>query len=128
MKRGTRGRWSCRTLLGLALLGSAAGVRPATAQVLLREQCATVVDGKPIRGVMQVEYLRYSDTHRVYGLFGDPQGNRIELEVLTNQPRGVGSMWFNSARHREIRIDLSRVPGGYIVATEDGAVVRLECR
>ncbi len=41
-----------------------------------------------------------------YGRFRDPPGNLIEFEVITNQPGGVGGMWFNNVRHREIHIEL----------------------
>ena len=56
--------------------------------------------------VSWIEWLAYSKTHRVYGQFRDPSGNLIEFEVITNQPGGVGGMWFNNARHREVHIEL----------------------
>jgi hypothetical protein len=78
----------------------------AVAQVLVQRECQTTWQGQLIRGVMQVEWLAYSQTHRVYGQFRDPPGNLIEFEVITNQPGGVGGMWFNNARHREVHIEL----------------------
>jgi hypothetical protein len=82
-----------------------AGVDVA-AQVMAQRECETTWQGQVIRGVMQVEWLPYSQTHRIYGQFRDPPGNLIEFEVITNQPGGVGGMWFNNARHREIHIEL----------------------
>jgi len=50
--------------------------------------------------------LPYSQTNRIYGQFHDAQRNLMEFEVITNQPGGVGGMWFNNARHRETHITL----------------------
>jgi hypothetical protein len=50
------------------------------------------------------------------------------MEVFTNQPAGMGGLWFNHARHRETRILLQRSGSGYLVRSEDGAAARLACR
>jgi hypothetical protein len=76
------------------------------AQVVARLECQTSWQGQVIRGVVEIESLPYSQTNRIYGQFRDPPGNLIEFEVITNQPGGVGGMWFNHARHREIHIEL----------------------
>ena len=55
---------------------------------------------------MQVERLRIRKPIGIYGQFHDPQRNLIEFEIITNQPGGVGGMWFNNARHRETHIKL----------------------
>jgi len=56
------------------------------AQVLSQRECETNWQGQTIRGVTQIEWLPYSQTHRIYGRFFDPSNNLIEFEVLTNQP------------------------------------------
>lgn len=89
-----------------ALVFTATYCIDAAAQVVVQRECQTNWQGQAIRGVMQVEWLPYSQTHRIYGQFRDPAGTLIEFEVLTNQPGGVGGMWFNNARHREIHIEL----------------------
>jgi hypothetical protein len=114
---------------GLVLCGAVPGlVADAHAQqIVSRQQCATNVNGSPVRGVVQIERWDYHDTHRFYGQFSDAYGTLIELEVFTNQPQGVGGMWYNHARHRETRIHVQQVQGGYVVTTEDGVVSRLAC-
>ena len=96
--------------------------------VIARQQCQTTFQGTPIWGVMQVERWSYHDTHRVYGQFTNSAGTLIEMEVFTNQPGGVGGMWFNHAKHRETRIQIQQVGGGFVVRTEDGAAARFACR
>ena len=55
-----------RRLAALAL--AAATLAPAAnAQVLLTRRCQTTWQGQQVGGVMQIERLQYSDTHRVYG-------------------------------------------------------------
>jgi hypothetical protein len=90
----------------VALVFAATSGIDVAAQVLAQRECQTNWQGQVIRGVMQIEWLPYSQTHRIYGQFRDPPGNLIEFEVITNQPGGVGGMWFNNARHREIHIEL----------------------
>ena len=96
--------------------------------VLARQRCQTMFQGTPIEGQIQIERWSYHDTHRIYGQFSNPAGTLIEMEVFTNQPGGVGGMWFNHARHRETRIYLQRVGGGFVVRTEDGAAAQFACR
>ncbi len=76
------------------------------AQVVSQRECQTNWQGQVIRGVVQIEWLPYSQTNRIYGQFRDPPGNLIGFEVITYQPGGVGGMWFNHARHRETHIEL----------------------
>lgn len=100
----------------------------AHARVIMSKSCETVWQGQPIRGVFQVDYDMYHDTHRVYGNFRDVQNNLIEFEILTNQPEGVGGMWFNNARHREVRIRWQMLPdGGFVITGENGAAARYAC-
>jgi len=116
---------------GLAALALAAAMlAPAAhAQVLMTRRCQTVWQGQPVVGVMQVERLPYADTHRVYGQFRDPQNTLIEFEIMTNQYQGVGGMWFNNARHREIHIHWQMMPdGGFVITGEGGASARYVCR
>ena len=70
---------------------------------------------------MRVERLMYYDTHRIYGQFRDQRGNLIEFEILTNQPGGVGGMWVNNARHREVRIQLQMLNDGFVVTGPAGS-------
>ena len=100
----------------------------ATAQVLVQRECQTNWQGQVIRGVMQIEWLPYSQTHRIYGQFHDPQGNLIEFEVITNQPGGVGGMWFNNARHREIHIRLELLNDRTFDIHGDAGTARYVCR
>jgi hypothetical protein len=108
----------------------AAGLAPAAdAQVLMSKQCETMWQGHPIRGMVQIERQIYYDTHRVYGNFRDDQGNLIEFEIMTNQPQGVGGMWFNNARHRELHVRWQMLPdGGFVITGENGAAARYTCR
>jgi hypothetical protein len=115
----------------LAILALIAGAWApgASAQVLLSKQCQTMWQGHPVRGMYQIERQVYYDTHRVYGNFRDDQNNLIEFEIMTNQPQGVGGMWFNNARHREIHVRWQMLPdGGFVITGEDGAAARYSCR
>ena len=98
------------------------------AQVLSQRECETNWQGQTIRGVTQIEWLPYSQTHRIYGRFFDPSNNLIEFEVLTNQPGGVGGMWFNNARHREIHIELVMLNERTFDIRGDAGTARYFCR
>lgn len=101
----------------------------ASAQAIVaRQRCYTMYQGVPYQGSMQIERWDHHGTHRVYGRFSDPAGTLVEMEVFTNQPAGMGGLWFNHARHRETRILLQQAGGGYLVQTEDGGVAQLACR
>ena len=123
-------RWLMNVGSLVALLCAALLLTPwmgrAEAQVLARRECHTNWQGQAVRGVMQVERLMYYDTHRIYGQFRDQSGNLIEFEILTNQPGGVGGMWFNNARHREVRIQLQMLNDGFVV-TGDAGSARYYC-
>ncbi|MDJ0706706.1 MAG: hypothetical protein QNJ46_25835 [Leptolyngbyaceae cyanobacterium MO_188.B28] len=96
-------------------------------EVISQQQCRTNFQGSLIEGVLLVERWSYHDTHRVYGRFHDSASNLIELEVFTNQPGGVGELWFNNARHRAARIDLRPTSNGFVVYAEDGNVAQFQC-
>jgi len=118
--------WPPLAGLGLVAIALAA---PAEAQVLVRKQCETVWQGHPVRGVVQIERQVYYDTHRVYGNFRDDQNNLIEFEIMTNQPQGVGGMWFNNARHRELHVHWQMLAdGSFVITGENGAAARYTCR
>ena len=102
---GTLGK-TLRLIHAASFLFAAAWATEATAQLLSQRQCQTTWQGKLIRGIVQVERLPYSQTNRIYGRFHDERRNLMEFEVITNQPGGVGGMWFNNARHRETHITL----------------------
>lgn len=119
-------KWMLMISLGLSLVVAAQSVSAQT--IIAQKHCATNFQGNPIRGMMQVERWDYYDTHRIYGQFQDGAGNLIELEVMTNQPGGVGGLWFNHARHRETHIDLRIVGDGFVLRTEDGAVAQFVCQ
>jgi hypothetical protein len=97
-------------------------------QILWRGNCMTNFQGVQIRGVAQVERWISQDTHRIYGRFLHPNGTLIEFEVMTNQPGGVGGMWFNHARHREIRINLHMTGNGFAISDESGRAAQYLCR
>jgi len=102
---------------------------PADAQLLLSKQCETVWQGHPVRGMYQIERQVYYDTYRVYGNFRDDQNNLIEFEIMTNQTQGVGGMWFNNARHRELHVRWQMLAdGGFVITGENGAAARYTCR
>lgn len=91
------------------------GIPPAGSGGTSHSWAASVpyqLQGREWRGAMHVERLLYYDTYRISGQFRDSHGNLAEFEVLTNQPGGVGGLWFNPARHREIRIQLQCFNGG----------------
>ena len=113
---------ACVVLFGLA------GATDVAAQVMAQRECETNWQGQVIRGVMQVEWLPYSQTHRIYGQFRDPPGNLIEFEVITNQPGGVGGMWFNNARHREIHIELVMLSDRVFDIRGPAGTARYMCR
>ena len=100
----------------------------AAAEVLQQRQCRGAYQGSVIQGILQIERWNYYDTHRIYGQFTDSRSNLIELEVMTNQPGGVGGMWFNHAKHRAIHIELRLLPTGFIVHSEDYGSVKFDCR
>jgi hypothetical protein len=118
-------RWTFASALIFAFLTFASD---AMAQVLSQRQCQTTWQGQLIQGVVQVEWLPYSQTHRIYGQFRDPPGNLIEFEVITNQPGGVGGMWFNNARHREIHIELAILDERTFDIRGDAGTARYFCR
>jgi hypothetical protein len=99
----------------------------AGAEVLQQRQCQGVYQGSVIQGMLQIERWNYYDTHRIYGQFVDSGSTLIEFEVMTNQPGGVGGMWFNHARHREIHIELQLLPTGFIVYSEEFGGVQFDC-
>jgi len=112
----------------LALVFAGAANTDVAAQVLSQRQCETTWQGQTIRGVMQIEWLPYSQTHRIYGRFFDQSNTLIEFEVLTNQPGGVGGMWFNNARHREIHIDLVMLNERTFDIRGDAGIAHYVCR
>lgn len=114
-------------LIGIAFIAGCASA--ASARVLLEQQCQTVWQGQLIKGIIQLERLDYEGTDRIYGLFFNPQGTRIEFEVLTNQPTGgVGGMWFDHAKQREIRVQVTPMNGGFRVSGEAGNFADYVCR
>jgi len=117
-----------RTIWPVALIFTATAGVDVAAQVMAQRECETTWQGQVIRGVMQVEWLPYSQTHRIYGQFRDPPGNLIEFEVITNQPGGVGGMWFNNARHREIHIELVMLSDRVFDIRGPAGTARYTCR
>lgn len=117
-----------RRVAALALM-AAALASSANAQVILRKHCQTTWQGQRIQGSFQIERQAYFNVHSAYGNFRDEQNNLIEFEILTNQPQGVGGMWFNNARHRDVRIHWQMMPdGGFVITGEEGGSARYSCR
>jgi hypothetical protein len=98
------------------------------AQVLSQRECQTTWQGRVIRGIVQVERLPYSQTNRIYGQFRDTQRNLMAFEVITNQPGGVGGMWFNNARHRETHITLVMLNNQTFAIHGPAGTARYVCR
>jgi hypothetical protein len=121
---------SSTALTMLAALALFAGcVDDAVAQrVIARQQCQTVYQGQLVRGILQIEQWDYHGTHRIYGQFRTASSDLVELEVFTNQPGGVGGMWFNHARHREIHVRVQLFNNGFTVSDESGNFARYTCR
>ena len=111
---------------GLVLAVACAG--DAAAQVLAQRPCRTVWQGQEVRGVMRIEWLPYSGVYRISGQFHDPARNLIEFEVDTNQPGGVGGMWFNNARHREARIHLQMLNDRTFDVSGEAGTARYFCQ
>jgi hypothetical protein len=116
-----------RMFVAMALF--AGGVDNALAQrVIARQQCQTVYQGQLVQGILQIEQWTYHDTHRIYGQFRTASGDLVELEVFTNQPGGVGGMWFNNARHREIHVRVQLLNNGFTVLDESGNFAQYACQ
>lgn len=115
---------------GIAAL-FAMGLTPGpagAASVLGQWQCQTMVNGSPVNGVYQLEDWRaYHNTLRHYGLFQAGNGAVWEFEVFAGQGGGTGGLWVNGMRHRETYIQLQVGGGGFVIRTEDGAVVQVSC-
>lgn len=123
------GNWWWR--IGAAALAGLIGCCAALAQpVLASAECQTVYNGVLVKGRIQVEdWTAYHGTYRVYGLFFDPERNRYEFEVMTNQPEGgVGGLWVNGMRHRETHVQVQLYSTGFTIWSEDGARADYECR
>ena len=106
----------------------ALGAPTSSAQGVQRA-CQGVYAGQPLRGVLQLERWVRSETFQYYGVFRDPLGNTYELEVVTaDLAGGTGSVWVNSARHRETYMAMQVFQNGFIVRTEDGIVVEFQCQ
>lgn len=100
----------------------------AATSVLGKWQCQTVVNGAAINGTYQLEDWRaYHNTLRHYGYFRSANGAVWEFEVFAGQGGGVGGLWMNGMRHRETHIQLSVGGGGFVLHTEDGAIVNARC-
>ncbi len=99
----------------------------AAAQPVSQQSCRGDYLGVPLTGVLTIERWTHYDTHRIYGVFQDPTGNVYEIEVMTNQPGGVGSAWMNGMRHRETYIELALHDGGFVIRTEDGVTSQFSC-
>ena len=118
-----------RRNLVFLILAAVALASDATAEILLTKRCRTIWQGQQVTGVMQIDRDHYYDTHRVYGQFRDQRNTLIEFEILTNQHQGVGGMWFNNARHRDVRIHWQMLPDGdFVITGEGGAAARYVCR
>jgi hypothetical protein len=122
----------------IVLVSLAAAVLAAAAQssfgqaVLAQQSCAGQYQGAagvmPLQGTVTLERWSHERTFRHYGQFQDAMGQVHEFEVFSGGEGGVGSVWTNGARHRESRIQLSVVQGGYVIQIEDGSVAQLQCQ
>lgn len=106
---------------------------PTLAQAVLAQQsCTGQYQGAagviPLQGTVTFERWSHERTFRHYGQFQDAMGQVHEFEVFSGGEGGTGSVWTNGARHRENRIQLAPVQGGYMIQIEDGSVVQLQCQ
>ena len=112
------------TALALLALGT-----PTSLAQGVQRTCQGVYAGQPLQGVLQLERWVRSETFQYYGVFRDSLGNTYELQVVTaDLAGGTGSVWVNSARHRETYMTMQVFQNGFVVRTEDGVVVEFECR
>lgn len=105
----------------------------ASAQAVLAQQsCSGLYQGAagaiPLQGTVTIERWSHERTFRHYGQFQDGMGQVHEFEVFSGGEGGTGSVWTNGARHRESRIQLNVVQGGFVIQIEDGPVVQLQCQ
>lgn len=75
-------------------------------QTVYSGSCAGAFDGVRMEGGLQVDYWPHSDTYQHHAVFFDANGNRYDVEVVSNQNGGVGGAWLNGARHREMQIEM----------------------
>ena len=87
--------------LGLSLVAQV-----ATGQTVYSGSCAGAFAGVRMEGGLKVEYWPLSDTYQHHAVFFDANGNRYDVEVVSNQNGGVGGAWQNGARHREMHIEM----------------------
>lgn len=100
--------------------------------VLAQQSCSGQYQGAAgviaVQGIVTFERWSHERTFRHYGQFQDAMGQVHEFEVFSGGEGGTGSVWTNGARHRESRIQLATVQGGYMIQIEDGSVVQLRCQ
>lgn len=98
--------------------------------IIWQKHCQTQWQGQLVSGVVTIENDSYHNVHTVHGQLRDRQGTLIEFEIVTNQPQGVGGMWFNHARHRYTPIHWRMLPdgNGFVITAEGGASARYACR
>lgn len=92
---------------------------PASAQTVYYGVCEGTFAGFPLTGHFKVDYWPRSGTYSHTGVFEDRQGNRYDLEVISNQNGGVGSVWRNRERHRESRIEMRYSGNQFVIADLD---------
>ena len=113
----------------IAVAGSSASFAQA---VLAQQSCTGQYQGAagkiPLQGTVTLERWSHEGAFRHYGQLQDGMGQVHEFEVFSGGEGGVGSVWTNGARHRESRIQLSVVQGGYVIQIEDGSVAQLQCQ
>lgn len=113
--------------LALLVLPSAAFAQALLAQQSCTGQYQGAAGVIPLQGNVTFERWSHERTFRHYGQFQDAMGQMHEFEVFSGGEGGTGSVWTNGARHRESRIQLNVVQGGYVIQIEDGSVVQIQC-
>lgn len=120
-----------RSLLAVAALLALPAAAQAQA-ILAQQSCSGQYQGAagviPLQGTVTFERWSHERTFRHYGQFQDSMGQIHEFEVFSGGEGGTGSVWSNGARHRESRMQMTALPGGYVLQIEDGSVVQLQCQ
>lgn len=117
-----------RFLLPLVLMLMTFAGHADARQVMAQAQCQTTYNGVRYAGVYVKEYWSYHHTFRHYGRFQNAKRQLVEFEVFSGGDQGVGGLWINSARHREVKVHFQAFRGGFRLKAGSNQVAIYNCR
>ncbi|MEM0989670.1 MAG: hypothetical protein AAGK00_12365 [Pseudomonadota bacterium] len=106
----------------LALFFATFPVTDAVAKVLGRWQCTAQYQGVPLQGHYQLEYWTRSGIYVHTGRLQAANGTVYDFEVQSDIMAGVGGVWQNNQRHREVHMQFLAYRGGFRITTDRARV------